>query len=80
VRLAGRGRSRPVVEPLKDRFKHKAMEELPEGAAYQISQTLFGSMIGTLNHNYQLLRACHGALSAETPDTVTDTGCATDAN
>jgi len=56
------------------------MEELPEGAAYQISQTLFGSMIGTLNHNYQLLRACHGALSAETPDTVTDTGCATDAN
>lgn len=37
-----------------DQVLFKAMELLPEGAAYQTSQTLFGSMIGTLNHNYQV--------------------------
>jgi uncharacterized damage-inducible protein DinB len=35
-----------------DQVLFKAMEELPEGAASQTRQTLFGSMIGTLNHNY----------------------------
>jgi uncharacterized damage-inducible protein DinB len=37
-----------------DRVLFKAMEHLPEGAAYQTRQTLFGSMVGTLNHNYQV--------------------------
>jgi uncharacterized damage-inducible protein DinB len=37
-----------------DQVLFKAMEELPEGAVYQTRQTLFGSMIGTLNHNYQV--------------------------
>jgi uncharacterized damage-inducible protein DinB len=37
-----------------DHVLFKAMEELPEGAVYQTRQTLFGSMIGTLNHNYQV--------------------------
>lgn len=37
-----------------DQVLFKAMEQLPEGAVYQTRQTLFGSMIGTLNHNYQV--------------------------
>ena len=30
------------------------MTKLPEGAIYQKTSTLFGSMVGTLNHNYQV--------------------------
>jgi uncharacterized damage-inducible protein DinB len=37
-----------------DQVLFKAMADLPDGAAYQSSSTLFGSMIGTLNHNYQV--------------------------
>lgn len=37
-----------------DQVLFKAMEQLPEGAAYQTGRTLFGSMVGTLNHNYQV--------------------------
>ena len=37
-----------------DQVLFKAMEKLPEGAVYQTRQTLFGTMIGTLNHNYQV--------------------------
>lgn len=32
----------------------KAIEALPEGAVYQSRPMIFGSMIGTLNHNYQV--------------------------
>lgn len=32
----------------------KAIEVLPKEAVNQTRQTLFGSMIGTLNHNYQV--------------------------
>lgn len=35
-----------------DRVLFKAMAKLPEGAVTRTRQTLFGSMIGTLNHNY----------------------------
>jgi len=35
-----------------DQVLFKAMAELPEGAANRKRQTLFGSMVGTLNHNY----------------------------
>ncbi|MET0677310.1 MAG: DinB family protein [Bradyrhizobium sp.] len=34
-----------------DQVLFKAMAELPEEAIYRKRQTLFGSMIGTLNHN-----------------------------
>jgi len=37
-----------------DQVLFKAMEKLPEGAVYQTRQTLFGSMVGTLSHNYQV--------------------------
>lgn len=37
-----------------DQVLFKAMEKLPEGAVYQTRQTLFGTMIATLNHNYQV--------------------------
>lgn len=37
-----------------DQILFQAMEQLPEGAATKTSQTLFGSMLGTLNHNYQV--------------------------
>ncbi|MFT3802593.1 MAG: DinB family protein [Burkholderiaceae bacterium] len=37
-----------------DRVLFESMEGLPEGAAYRTSGTLFRSMIGTLNHNYQV--------------------------
>lgn len=37
-----------------DQVLFRAMEFLPEGAAYQKSETLFVSMVGTLNHNYQV--------------------------
>lgn len=37
-----------------DQVLFKAIGQLPEGAAYRTSQTLFGSMVGTLNHNYQV--------------------------
>ncbi len=37
-----------------DQVLFKAIEKLPDGAVYQTRQTLFGSMIGTLNHNYQV--------------------------
>ncbi len=37
-----------------DQVLFEAMKGLPEGAAYKSSATLFGSMIGTLNHNYQV--------------------------
>lgn len=37
-----------------DQILFKAIEGLPEGAAYKSTPTLFGSMIGTLNHNYQV--------------------------
>jgi uncharacterized damage-inducible protein DinB len=35
-----------------DQVLFKAMESLPEGAIYKESETLFKSMVGTLNHNY----------------------------
>ncbi|MCP3468754.1 DinB family protein [Bradyrhizobium sp. CCGUVB1N3] len=35
-----------------DQVLFRAMAELPEGAVSRKRQTLFGSMIGTLNHNY----------------------------
>ena len=31
-----------------------AIAKLPEGTAYQETKTLFKSMVGTLNHNYQV--------------------------
>lgn len=31
-----------------------AMARLPEGTVYQTTKTLFSSMVGTLNHNYQV--------------------------
>lgn len=37
-----------------DQVLFKAMESLPEGAATRPCGTLFGSMVGTLNHNYQV--------------------------
>lgn len=37
-----------------DQVLFLAMEQLPEGAATKTSKTLFGSMLGTLNHNYQV--------------------------
>ena len=37
-----------------DKVLFQAIEQLPDGAAYQTSKTLFGSMVGTLNHNYQV--------------------------
>ncbi len=37
-----------------DQVLFKAMEDLPEGAPYKVTGTLFGSMVGTLNHNYQV--------------------------
>jgi len=37
-----------------DQVLFNAMEKLPEGAVYRTRQTLFGTMIGTLNHNYQV--------------------------
>ena len=37
-----------------DQVLFEAIAELPEGAVYQTRQTLFRSMIGTLNHNYQV--------------------------
>jgi uncharacterized damage-inducible protein DinB len=37
-----------------DQVLFKAMQTLPEGAVYKSRQTLFGSMIGTLNHNHQV--------------------------
>ncbi|HEY8328838.1 MAG TPA: DinB family protein [Rhodanobacter sp.] len=37
-----------------DRVLFTAMKALPEGAIYQKTSTLFGSMVGTLNHNYQV--------------------------
>ncbi|MGH7985294.1 MAG: hypothetical protein ACREQX_03275 [Candidatus Binataceae bacterium] len=37
-----------------DQVLFKAMADLPDGAVYRSSSTLFGSMIGTLNHNYQV--------------------------
>lgn len=37
-----------------DQVLFKAMADLPDDAVYRPRQTLFGSMIGTLNHNYQV--------------------------
>lgn len=37
-----------------DQILFRAMEQLPEGAVTKSSPTLFGSMLGTLNHNYQV--------------------------
>lgn len=37
-----------------DQVLFEAISELPEAAVYQSRNTLFGSMIGTLNHNYQV--------------------------
>ncbi|WP_397476015.1 DinB family protein [Pusillimonas sp.] len=37
-----------------DQVLFNAMEQLPEGAAHQTRKTLFGSMMGALNHNYQV--------------------------
>jgi uncharacterized damage-inducible protein DinB len=37
-----------------DQVLFKAMKTLPDGAVYKSRNTLFGSMIGTLNHNYQV--------------------------
>ena len=37
-----------------DQVLFEAIRALPEGAVTQRRQTLFGSMIGTLNHNYQV--------------------------
>ena len=35
-----------------DKVLFRAMESLPEGAIYRESETLFKSMVGTLNHNH----------------------------
>ena len=37
-----------------DQVLFKAIDQLPEGTVYKPVQTLFGSMLGTLNHNYQV--------------------------
>lgn len=37
-----------------DQVLFDAVSRLPEGAIYQKSTTLFGSMLGILNHNYQV--------------------------
>lgn len=37
-----------------DQVLFNAMANLPEGAVYKAGSTLFGSMIGTLNHNYEV--------------------------
>ena len=37
-----------------DKVLFEAIGRLPEEAVYQKRKTLFGSMIGTLNHNYQV--------------------------
>lgn len=37
-----------------DQVLFSALAELPEGAVYRNTGTLFGSMVGTLNHNYQV--------------------------
>lgn len=37
-----------------DQVLFKAMQKLPGDAVYRTRQTLFGSMVGTLNHNYQV--------------------------
>ncbi|MCK9512880.1 MAG: DinB family protein [Pigmentiphaga sp.] len=37
-----------------DQLLFNAVAGLPEGAAYQPGRALFGSMLGTLNHNYQV--------------------------
>lgn len=37
-----------------DRVLFDAIARLPQDAAYKSRKTLFGSMIGTLNHNYQV--------------------------
>lgn len=37
-----------------DRVLFEAVAGLPEGAVYRKSTTLFGSMLGILNHNYQV--------------------------
>lgn len=37
-----------------DGILFEAMRDLPDDAVYRSRQTLFGSMIGTLNHNYQV--------------------------
>lgn len=54
-----------------DQVLFKAMDGLPAGAVYKTGTTLFGSMVNTLNHNYQvdliwrahLLGAEHGFTS-----------------
>ncbi len=37
-----------------DQVLFEAISHLPDAAVYQAGNTLFGSMIGTLNHNYQV--------------------------
>lgn len=37
-----------------DQVLFKAIQDLPKEAATKTKKTLFGSMIGTLNHNYQV--------------------------
>jgi len=37
-----------------DQILFKAMGDLPAGAVYKMGATLFGSMVNTLNHNYQV--------------------------
>jgi uncharacterized damage-inducible protein DinB len=37
-----------------DQVLFGAIKKLPEGAVYRKRKTLFGTMIGTLNHNYQV--------------------------
>ncbi len=37
-----------------DQVLFQAIDKLPPGSASQPIQTLFGSMVGTLNHNYQV--------------------------
>jgi uncharacterized damage-inducible protein DinB len=37
-----------------DQVLFKAIEGLPDGALHKSTTTLFGTMIGTLNHNYQV--------------------------
>ena len=43
-----------VYNAWADQTLFAAMTELPEGILYQKTKTLFGSMVGTLNHNYQV--------------------------
>ena len=48
-----------------DQVLFKAIEGLPDGALHKSTPTLFGTMIGTLNHNYQVDLIWRAHLSGE---------------